>query len=157
MDWGMTPSRRISMPSLAYGSAFTTVLDIWPCVGPPSRYKSIWFPNASTASSTVCALSSPERLALEAARGPVARRISRQSAELGMRMPCVPGLPSAVSANASNVQSGRATAIGENAPGRKAAERRFSGEGSLSPSSSSWSVESSRTCNALYRGRRLSS
>ena len=43
------------------------MLATWPCVGPPSRYSCTSSPNACTASSTVCALSSPERFALDAA------------------------------------------------------------------------------------------
>ena len=85
----ITPSRRIAMPSRSCGSAATTVDDTCPGVAPPSKYRSTASPSASAASCTVCALSSPERLALVAANGPVARRIRSATAELGMRTPCV--------------------------------------------------------------------
>ena len=86
-----------------------------------------------------------------AGRGQRASRLENREAQrrIGDADACVPGRPSAVSAKVSNVQSGRATAIGENAPGRNAADKRFSGDGRSRPSSSSWSVDASSTCNAL--------
>ena len=105
------------------------------------------------ASSTVCALSSPERLALVAANGPVARSTRKAAAEFGMRTPCVT-LPVAGSVRTvASVQSSSATAIGENAPGMNMADRRFSGTGRSKCSFSKLSMDGNSTCNDLYFGR----
>ena len=78
----------------------------------------------------------------------------RVKAEFGTRMPCV-RLPCGVALTVASVQSSRATAIGENAPGRNCAASRFSGDGKSSPSPSNWSTDASSTCSALKRGRLL--
>ena len=148
--------RALARFSASCTAGATTVLAIWPWVGPPSRYRSTWSPNAATASLTVWALSSPDRFALEAATGPVTRRIRKDSAEFGTRIACV-ACPSDSWRIVFNRQSCSATAIGENAPGRKAAARRFNGAGRYRPKSSTLSASAMITCNALYLGRRLSS
>ena len=101
-------------------------------------------PRSATASATLCGLRPPERFALDAARGPVARRTSNETSESGMRMAWEKD-PSGSLRSVTSELSPVATAMGDSGPGRRRRARTSTGWGSVSPRDASSEVDERRT------------
>ena len=138
------------MPSRAYGSALTTVLETWPLGGTAVQIQVDFA--AERINRLLDGLCAFVAGTVGAGRGQRASRLEnrgRHSAELGMRMTLRAGATIGGVGQSLQRAVGRATAIGENAPGRNAADKRFSGDGRSRPSSSNWSVDASSNSQRL--------